>query len=184
MKTQLTPERDQAVRFLQLLDPEGIFTFQVFDDDKVRKNMNLARVLHGSLSQHWDDLASFNLRGAGIFVMVNKGDGIIHAGSRTSRTEANVIAVRSLFADLDGAPLAPVLQALPPDIVIESSPERYHAYWLTNDCPLEEFKLRQSQIAIKFNSDPNVCDLPRVMRLPGSFHQKSEPFMTRIISLE
>lgn len=184
MTTKLTPSRDQAEKFLQLLDPQGIFTFQTFDDDKVRKNMGMARVLHGTLSQHWDELALLNQRGAGIFIMVNQGDGIIHPGDKTCRTAKNVEAVRAVFADLDGAPLEPVLKALPPDIVIESSPERYHTYWLTNDCPLGEFTQRQKQIALKFSSDPKVCDLPRVMRMPGFFHQKDTPFMTRIISQE
>ena len=183
MKTQLTPDREQTARFLHLLDPKGIFTFQAFDDDKARKNMGLARVLHGSLEQHWADLTNLNLRGAGIFVMINKGDGITHPGDKTCRTAKNVLAVRSLFSDLDGAPVEPVLEALPPDIVIESSPGRYHTYWLTNDCPLDEFTLRQSQIALKFNSDKSVCDLPRVMRLPGFWHQKSTPFQTRIVTI-
>jgi len=184
MNNQLTPSRDQAEKFLQLLDPQGIFTFQIFDDDKVRKNLGMARVLHGSLAQHWEELVRLNQRGAGIFIMVNQGDGIIHPGDKTCRTAKNVLSVRAVFADLDGAPLAPVLQALPPDIVIESSPERYHTYWLTNDCPLGEFTQRQKQIALKFGSDESVHDLPRVMRLPGFWHQKDTPFMTRIITQE
>jgi len=184
MTTKLTPSRDQAEKFLHLLDPQGIFTFQTFDDNKVRKNMGMARVLHGTLSQHWEELALLNQRGAGIFIMVNKGDGIIHKGDKTCRTAKNVVAVRAVFADLDGAPLPPVLQALPPDIVIESSPDRFHTYWLTNDCPLGEFTKRQKQIALKFGSDESVHDLPRVLRLPGFFHQKATPFMTHIITQE
>lgn len=184
MKTTKALQADlaQAGMFLAALDPAGVFTFQTFDDDKVRKNMGMARVLHGTLAQHSDELVLLNQRGAGIFIMVNKGDGIIHPGDKTCRTTKNVVAVRSVFADLDGAPVEPVLAALPPDILIESSPERYHTYWLTNDCPLAEFTLRQKQIAFKFSSDESVHDLPRVMRLPGFFHQKDTPFMTRMIS--
>ncbi len=180
-KPKLVPDRHQADRFLHLLDSQGVFTCQTFDDDEVRKNKGMARVLHGTLAQHWDELAVLNQRGAGIFVMVNQGDGIVHPGDKTCRTAKNVVAVRSVFADLDGAPLDPVLKALPPDIVVESSPGRFHTYWLTNDCPLGEFTQRQKQIALKFSSDPKVCDLPRVMRLPGFFHQKDTPFMTRIL---
>jgi hypothetical protein len=33
----------------------------------------------------------------------------------------------------------------------------------------------------RFASDPRVHDLPRVMRLPGFFHRKGEPFMVRIV---
>jgi len=181
MTTKLTPIAAAARAFIKLLAPDGIVTFQTFDDDKVRKNMSLARVCHGTLDQYLDDLTKLQQQGAGVFVMVNQGDGIIHPGDKTCRTAKNVVAVRAVFADLDGSPLDPVLKALPPDIVIESSPDRFHTYWVTNDCPLAEFPQRQKQIALKFSSDPKVCDLPRVMRLPGFFHQKGTPFMTRII---
>ncbi len=181
MNKFLPPCAAEAHAFINMLAPDGIVTFQTFNEDKIRKNMGMARVMHGTLTQFWDELVLLNQRGAGIFFMVNQGDGIIHPGDKTCRTAKNVLAVRSLFADLDGAPLEPVLEALPPDIVIESSPRRYHTYWLTSDCPLDDFTLRQSQIALKFSSDKSVCDLPRVMRLPGFLHQKATPFMTRII---
>jgi hypothetical protein len=34
-----------------------------------------------------------------------------------------------------------------------------------------------------FDSDPEVCDLPRVMRPPVTWHQKGEPFQSRIHAL-
>lgn len=176
-----TPNRIEAARFCNMLSPDGNLTFQTFDDDKVRKDMRLARVFHGTLDEHFDALAALNQQGAGVFVMVNQGDGVVHPGSTTCRTAANVVKIRTLFADLDGAPLQPLLDCLHPDIIIESSNGKWHAYYLTDDCPLDQFKLRQQQIAAKFNSDPKVCDLPRVMRLPGFFHQKDTPFMTRIV---
>ncbi len=184
MKNQLTPVATVTKDFLQMLDPEGIFTFQTFDDNKVRKNMSLARVFHGSLDEHVDALTRMQQQGAGAFVMVNKGDGVIHPGNQTCRTTSNVIAVRALFADLDGSPLEPLLKCCKPDIIIESSPGKWHCYYFTNDCQLSEFTTRQKQIALKFNSDPSVNDLPRVMRLPGFWHKKDTPFMTRIVSQE
>jgi len=39
----------------------------------------------------------------------------------------------------------------------------------------------QKAIARKFNSDPKVCDLPRVMRLPGFYHCKGNPYLTTIM---
>ena len=176
----MKPDLAQATAFLSALDPSGIFTFQTFDD-KGRKPDPLARVFHGTLAQHADALEKLQQKDAGVFVMVNQGDGVTHEGKSSCRTSASVICIRALFADLDGAPLQPVIDALQPDIVIESSPGRWHAYWVTSDCPLDEFGKRQKQIAAKFRSDPKVCDLPRVMRLPGFFHQKGEPFMTRMI---
>jgi hypothetical protein len=180
MMNPLVPNAVVAKTFLGMLNPDGVFTFQTFDDDKDRKNMSLARVLHGTLDQHIDELTRLQQQGAGAFVMVNAGDGVVHSGSKTCRCTSNVTKVRSLFADLDGAPLEPLLECSPPDIVVESSPGKWHAYYLTSDCPLSEFPLRQKQIAQKFNSDPKVCDLPRVMRVPGFWHQKETPFQTRI----
>jgi len=164
---------EQAHKFLARLG--SAFTFQTFDDDRHHR-VSMIRVLHGSLTQHAATLARFNANGAGVFVMVNAGDG-------KARKASNVQSVRACFADLDGAPLAPV-QTFPmqPHIVVESSPGRWHAYWLTNDMPLERFKPMQHAIAQRFGSDPKVCDLPRVMRLPGFFHQKGEPFLSRVIA--
>ena len=116
--------------------------------------------------------------------MVNRGDGVVLAGNKTCRTTKNVVAIRAVFVDLDGAPLGPVETApVPPDITIESSPKRYHAFWIAPGCTLDEFAQRQKQLAIKFGSDPSVHDLPRVMRLPGFFHQKGDPFLTQILKV-
>jgi hypothetical protein len=150
------------------------FTFQTFDDSQRHRN-NLTSVLHGSLAQHGDRLTCLNAEGAGIFVMVNAGDG-------QGRKAGNVQRVRACFADLDGAPLEPV-QTFPvtPHLVVESSPGRWHAYWLMDGLALEQFKAIQRAIAQQFNADPKVCDLPRVMRVPGFFHNKGKPFLSRIV---
>lgn len=114
--------------------------------------------------------------------MVNEGDGNVHPGSKTCRANANVIRVRSLFVDLDGAPLSPVTDHQePPRIVVESSPGKWHTYWPIEDCALDQFKPAQQRLSRQFNGDKAVCDLARVMRLPGFFHQKAEPFMTRLV---
>lgn len=170
----LEPDMNQAQRYLTLLAGNEPVTFQTFDDGAT-KNPKLARILHGNLEEHATTLSALNAQGAGVFVMVNRGDGL-------GRKAANVTGIRALFVDLDGAPLEPVLAAgVEPHITIESSADRYHAYWLVSDCALEQFTQLQAALAAKFNSDPKVKDLPRVMRLPGYWHKKAEPFQTRII---
>lgn len=183
MTALLVPDLDIAGKFLSMFDYEcdGTFTFQTFDDDKQRSVENkqlrgydpFAKVFHGELKEHQRTLQQMQQNRVGVFVMINHGDGVVHEGKKTCRTAANVTAVRALWVDLDGSPLDPVLAAYPPDIVVESSPGRWHGYWLTNDCPLEDFSPRQKQIATKFNGDKSVSDLPRVMRLPGFWHQKT-----------
>lgn len=167
----LEPDLIQAQAFLAFLAGDESVTFQTFDDG-ADKNRALARILHGTLEEHGTTLASLNAQGAGVFVMVNRGDGL-------GRKAENVTAIRALFVDLDGSPLEPVLScAVKPHLTIESSPDRYHAYWLVSGCALEQFTQYQAALAAKFDGDRVVKDLPRVMRLPGFWHQKGEPFQT------
>ena len=158
-----------ARALLTLLAEDAPVTFQTFSDRGGARG--LAKILHGSIEQHGDELQRLNDRGAGVFFMVNAGDG-------KGRTAANVTAVRALFLDLDGAPIAPVEAcALEPHAVIESSPGRFHAYWLVDDCGPSKFGPLQKALAVRFDGDPSVHDLPRVMRLPGFTHRKAQPYV-------
>jgi hypothetical protein len=169
------------VRFLKLLDTVE-HTFQVFDDDSDRDDKSLAKIRHGTLTQHADFLRRCNNDlGCGVFVTVNETDG-------KGRKAENIIRVRAVYTDLDGAPLEPVMRGrVKPHIVVESSPQRWHCYWLVAGMPLEDFSAVQLAIIERFNSDRSVHDLPRVMRLPGFIHSKvkngirSELFVSRII---
>lgn len=167
-------EPKDAELFLHALG--GRLTFQTFDDSG-RKDRHLSRVLQGTFSEHADTLAKLNAHGAGVFVMVNEGDG-------RGRRASNVQRVRAYFADFDTEQPPDVATVpLAPHAVIESSPSRQHWYWWIDGAPLNTFADVQRAIAKRFGSDPKVCDLPRVMRLPGFLHCKHEPFLTRIISL-
>jgi putative DNA primase/helicase len=180
----LEPNLAEAERFLTLLDEEAEqFTFVTFDDDSSRKDRGLTRELTGTFEQHAAELASRNRAGAGVFVTINATDG-------RGRKAENVTRVRAVFVDLDCAPLEPVLDcALEPHLVVETSPRRYHAYWLVQGAPLDEFSAVQAAIAKRFGGDAAVKDLSRVMRLPGIYHRKvkpdpcrtGEPFMVRIV---
>jgi len=167
-----------ARKFLKALGA-GEFTFQSFDDVSQRTRRSFARVVHGTIDQHFTTLEKLNKNGAGIFVTINCTDG-------KGRKHDNVVSVRAVFVDLDGAPLEPVMQwALPPHIVVESSPGRYHAYWLVDDTVrVTDFTGLQKKLAKLFLGDPTVHDLPRVLRLPGFFHRKGKPFRTRIEHLD
>jgi len=171
-----SPDLDQTHAFLHrlgsLIGGEQ-FTFQTFDD-REGKRRDLNRVLHGTLAQHGRTLARLNALGAGVFVMVNRGDG-------RGRAERNVTSVRALFVDLDGSPLEPVTSgSLQPHLVVESSPGRWHAYWLVQDVPISGFKGLQQALAKRFDGDRKVCDPPRVMRLPGFWHNKKSRQLTNL----
>ena len=183
---KLHPDLLLAQTYLDTLEAEGEFTFQTFPDDNRSRASHLTRVLHGKLKHHAKQLSKLNQQGAGIFVTVNKTDLL-------GRSKNNVTGVRAVFVDLDGSPLKPIItHTFEPHMIIESSKDRWHAFWLVdkNFC-LTDFSDYQERLAKKFDGDHQVKDLPRVMRLPGFYHNKpnkdgtsKEPFMTKIEQLE
>ena len=149
------------------------FTSQTFADAPGAKDR--PAIAHGPHASQHRRLQAANDAGMGIFHMVNVGD-------LQGRRSENVTAIAAYFVDLDGAPL-PDAWPLPPTAVIESSPSRFHAYWRVTDAPLHTFAHVQKHLAVLFGGDEKVHDLPRVMRLPGYTHRKSEPFVSRTLTL-
>ena len=96
MSMSLKPSKAEAQRFLDMLDPGGMFVFQIIDDDKDRKRGHLSKFIHGALDTHFDTLVHYNEQGAGIFVVINQTD-------FKGRKASNVLKVRACFVDLDGA---------------------------------------------------------------------------------
>ncbi len=173
-KQSLIPDLLHAHTFLDTLELDGIFTLQTFPEGETKSHVS-PTILHGTLQQHAIRLADLNNSGHGIFVMINEGD-------LKGRSAHNVVRVRALFVDSDNGPIEPLLTAaITPDIAVESSPGKGHGYFVVNDCPLGKFKERQHALAARFNGDRAVCDLSRVMRLPGFWHLKGTPFQTRLI---
>lgn len=153
----------------------GQHTFQTFNDSSP-KDRSLARILHNPIP---NQLHALNARCAGVYFMVNEGDGL-------GRKNVNVRRVRAFFADFDGGPL-PAQWPIEPSFIIETSPGRFHVYWLLvddADYPLDNglFNRMQEAIARVVKSQPNDCkSLARVMRMPGFVHWKKKPFISRII---
>lgn len=168
----MTPDLEQAAAFLKALDPaRDAFTFQYFQerqDAAVR-----AAHPHGTLAVLAPMLAHANALGAGIFVTVNQTDG-------AGRSAENILALRSLFIDCDRPRVRPL--ALPPSFSVQTSPGRGHHYWLlTPGEPLAAFRSAQARLAAFYGSDPTVTDLGRVLRLPGFFNMKREPFLVQLV---
>ena len=133
-----------------------------------------AKRLTGTPDDAFNALDELNQSGYDIFVTVNETDGKDIKG-------ANVTRVRALFADFDGSPLSNLDRIpLKPSFTVNTSPGKHHAYWLIDDCPLDQFKPMQQKLAQILDSDPAVCDLGRIMRVPGFYHLKGDPFMVTI----
>lgn len=179
----LAPSMKEAERMLNMLDAGSKFTFQTFAD--ADKNKNLVHIYHGSLEAHFDTLARLNGQGAGVFVTVNQTD-------LQGRTSDNVTRVRALWVDFDTVDHARLdrlmnMDGIPPNLIIESSAGKHHAYWIVaenDEIPLNQFTELQKRLIHHFaddGADKAIHDLPRVMRLTGFYHRKGEAFMTRVV---
>src|ERR1041385_7854464 len=164
---------DDARLFLDALTGEDNpqVTFQTFDDTDAKRGM-LAGHLHGRLSDHAELLARLNALGATIAVMVNAGD-------LRGRSAANVRAIRALFIDDDGTRKR--AYELAPSIVVRSK-RGEHAYWLLRPGVLfKDFPVAQLHLARFYRTDAQVSDPARVMRLPGFWHRKADPFLITLL---
>ena len=146
---KLTPDLEAASDFLTFLD-EGAerFTFQTFADTpeakaedaanrKAGRPKKYARVFNGTLEQHAAELERLNRIGAGVFVTVNETD-------LKGRAEHNMTRVRAVFSDTDGSPLGPILQhGLEPQWINETSPSKWHGFWLVDGLELSEPEFNQ-----------------------------------------
>ena len=100
-------DKKQAIAFLKVIDPGATrFSFQTFDDSP-GKHPDRVRLLHGTLDELWAGLCRLSLYGAGVFVTINETD-------LSGRKARNIVRVRALFADLDGAPLTNLGTSLSP----------------------------------------------------------------------
>lgn len=170
--SKTNPPESQARAFLKMIDPEAnSFCFRKLPDNKVTRVR--PDNLDGKLQELLPKLQRANRAGGGAFVVVNEG----------GQKDDDITRVRAVFADTDGAPVEPIIDALTPHIVVETSPKKYHVYWLVSDFPLDQFKPIQLAIATQFGTDESVTNLSRVMRMPGFYHNKSEPFLSSIVGL-
>jgi len=129
----------------------------------------------GTLPNLWQWLTAMNERGYGIFVTPAMMDG---AGRKLD----NVSALRANYADLDNVSAqqnyerAAALQPVP-SFAVQSSPGKYHVYWVTQPYTgNDRFTLIQRKLRQLYDAD-NIIDATRVMRCPGFYHRKGEPYL-------
>jgi len=135
-----------------------------YDQDITQKSIPV-KIING--------LEKLNSMGACVSLTINETDG-------AGRKKENIKKVRACWADFDGAELPSSFDE-EPSMIVETSPGRYHVYYLTDDVPLESFSTIQEGIAKKFKSDPQVKDITKAMRMPGFYHQKSDHFLVRMV---
>jgi hypothetical protein len=114
-----------------------------------------------------------NEAGNNVYVAMNAYQG-------PKRTEKNISAVRTVWVEIDlngrenlnkvfASTIVPE-----PIIVTETSPNKFHGIWKTENMSVEESKVLLKAICTEFNGDSNAIDAARVLRLPGFKNRKYE----------
>jgi hypothetical protein len=168
-----TVDLKAADNFLRTLDPQAVdFTFTTYDDitlpngRKRRARTLTNNLIHGPLSEVADRLRRLNARGAGVFIIMNAGDGL-------GRADAHVTGVRCVYQDDDTG--AARDYPLPPSLIVETSPVRFQRCWLCNGLTFEDYRTIERCLVRHHGHDPNATGLSRVVRLPGLLHMKRTP---------
>jgi hypothetical protein len=144
-----------------------------------------ARARHCTLAKIWPEVVRWNQPQdrCAVYVTINETD-------LKGRATENIVRVRAWFVDADTLESVKKLKGvvaetkLNPSICVYSKSDRAHAYWLTEDTPLEQFASWQRALIQLFGTDEKVQDLPRVMRLPGTLHLKGKPLLVRALVSE
>lgn len=152
-------------------NPDTPVSFRMFHD---QDNGIAGRTRHGTANALFEELRQANNEGFGVFITVNE------TNLQGAKLE-NMTAIRAQFIDLDGLDAQqqlnnacdPATMPVPPSLLVNSSPGKCHVYWRVE--PHQNFDLFtqvQRRLITKFNSDVQVVDVPRVMRLAGFYHLK------------
>lgn len=175
-KSTLKPKKAEMLRLVKLLHGSNSTWFLKF-----RKNSgphDAGAQHYGTPTRFFDKLMDANMDGYNIAAAVNK----MGAGSRKSD---NVTKINAVFIDVDNGvtTYADLMDLpLPPNLIVETSPGRLHAYWLVSDCSVQKFKRIQRALAHRFDSDCQVYDPARMMRLPGSINwNHGSPVLAQIV---
>jgi hypothetical protein len=161
------------------------------DDPKVRLRF-IKSDRSGGASEHWaDSMAAIwpkvvELQAAGYeaYYVLNIAPHSDGRGWNGMVEDADITGIRALAADFDEG--LPETWHIPPSIIVKSSMkdgiQKGQALWLVSDCSVEEFEGAQGQIAAHYGSDASITNPSRILRLPGSLHQKGVPQLVTFLA--
>ncbi len=102
----------------------------------------------------------------------------------------DVKLARYVFADFDYTDVATVRERLalmefPEPTIIINSGHGVHCYWRLTQATadLKRWSQIQKRLIRHLDSDPKVCDAPRIMRMPGFMNHKEPPVQAKIVEI-
>lgn len=163
-------------QYLKLLDSNAeSFLFAAFDYRKQKK----PKLFYGKPDELKQQLTQLNKDVFCIYVTVNE------TAPGTSRKKQDIIRCRAIWIEDDVQVDEPRNDfPIEPSMVVESSPGKYHYYWLTSTTDFAAWNAVMAVMVDEWGCDNNAKDISRVLRVPGFLHRKSltSKFETRLIT--
>lgn len=165
---------NQAYAFISALTGNqadtALVDFRMIHD--VRKDIP-AIPIRDTLANAWNSITTYNSQGYGAFATISEMDG-------AGRELSNVQSVRAHFIDLDDLSALQNYERAAafypaPAFAVSSSASKFHVYWPSSPYKdNDRFQVIQRKLYTMFSGDRKVIDASRVMRLPGTMHQKAD----------
>jgi len=174
-------DNNSTVEFLSLFKRAQPIIFSAKDDGKGKKPSEVTdkygKAWHktGTINEVGPWLNKHNKDAWGCFFTVNDLDQGLDLGRK--RTEKMLVGINALWAEDDNKRDEPRTDwPIKPNIVVNSSPNKFHYYWLTTakatDEHCDQWHGMMQTMVNDYGSDNNAKDLVRILRLPGFKHQK------------
>lgn len=170
-KTNVKPNAASMRRHIRLLSAKAPIVIQSYPPKSDKTAGSPKFEICKTVDEAIVFAASESKRGMNVGIVANPTDG-------KGRKSANVKKINWLFADFDsGNTQLEKLLALPvkPNMVIQTSDGRYHAYFRVGGCTVNQFKPAQIALAKRLETDESVCDASRCLRIAGSANFNHQP---------
>jgi hypothetical protein len=139
----------------------------------------------GNVEALWPLVVEYQAKGYEVYYISQLSD--VRAAGRGWNgcvEDIDITGIRSLAADFDKG--LPETWHVLPSIIVKSSMkdgiQKGQAQWLVSDCSVEQFEGAQGQIAAHYGSDASITNPSRILRLPGSLHQKGVPQLVTFLA--
>lgn len=126
-----------------------------------------------------------------IYFMVNEGNGKLNEQKTACHSTVNVTNLSAIFldAELPNQDPLPIVKKfcekyfVDPSIIVNTSPIRYHIYWLLEPTPATKenvfiWQKIQSFLHSKLSSDRTMTDIPQLLRIPNFKNTKKDYLIT------
>jgi hypothetical protein len=136
-------------------------------DDKKRKT--------GVIEIPRADAKRYNDDGYGIFYTPNSFN--------AARRIDCLVRINYWYIDIDKVDKSEAMEEIMncpaiPSFVVETK-SGFHCYWEAIDATIQNFNEIEERLIHHFKADKQVKDIPRLLRVPGYYHHKGEPFLIK-----